>query len=46
MATYFWHAPFVSGEIIAQQMQHPMQMERFESNVFVQMQQHCRLRNK
>jgi alpha-N-acetylglucosamine transferase len=45
MATYFLHTPFVFGEITAQQMWHATQMERFESNEFVQMPQHCRLRN-
>jgi hypothetical protein len=45
MATYFLHAPFVFGKIIAQQMRHPMQMEHFESSRFMQMLQHCRLRN-
>jgi hypothetical protein len=45
MATYFLHTPFVFGKITAQQMRHPTQMERFESNKFVQMPQHCRLRN-
>jgi hypothetical protein len=46
MAKYFLHTPFAFGKIIAQQMRHPMQMERFESNGFMQIQQHCRLRNK
>jgi hypothetical protein len=46
MATYFLHAPFIFAEITAQQMRHPTQMERFESNGFMQMQQHYRLRNK
>jgi hypothetical protein len=46
MATYFLHTHFVFGKITAQQMRHPMQMERFESNGFMQMPQHCRLRNK
>jgi hypothetical protein len=27
-------------------MRHPTQMERFESNWFMQMPQHCRLHNK
>jgi hypothetical protein len=46
MAIYFLHTPFIFGEITGQQMRHPMQMERFEFNGFMQMQQHCRLRNK
>jgi hypothetical protein len=46
MATYFLHTPFVFGKITAQQMRHPTQMERFESNGFVQMPQHCQPRNK
>jgi hypothetical protein len=37
MATYFLHIPFVFGEITAEKMQHPTQMERFESNGFMQM---------
>jgi hypothetical protein len=46
MAIYFLHTPFVFGQITAQQMRHPAQMERFESNGFMQIPQHCRLRNK
>jgi hypothetical protein len=46
MATYFLYAPFVFEKITAQQMQHPMQMERFESNGFVKMPQHCGMHNK
>jgi hypothetical protein len=46
MATYFLHTPFFFGEITTQQMWHPMQMERFESIGFVQIPQHCQLRNK
>jgi hypothetical protein len=46
MATYFLHAPFVFREITAQQMRRTTQMERFESNGFMQMPQYCRLRNK
>jgi hypothetical protein len=46
IATHFLLTPFVFGEITAQQMRHPTQMERFESNGFMKIPQYCRLRNK
>jgi hypothetical protein len=32
MAIYFLYTPFIFGKITVQQMRHPTQMERFESN--------------